>query len=156
MRGAQRGASRPAAVSEPSAPPARPPIPSAPPVEPPRPAVSQVAPVSAPAFDSLGASTPAGTTDLLVTYTYRIAFENSGQDYGLASAMVSTMRLLGQMLSMGLALMVFAIFIGNVQITPDRYPALLASIRTIFSVCTVLCFLGVFVSLVKGKKRRQP
>jgi len=39
--------------------------------------------------DYLGASTPAGTTDLLVTYTYRIAFENSGQAYGLASAISS-------------------------------------------------------------------
>ena len=39
--------------------------------------------------------------------------------YGVASAMVSTMRLLGQTFSMGLALMVFAIFIGNVQITPS-------------------------------------
>jgi EmrB/QacA subfamily drug resistance transporter len=75
--------------------------------------------------------------------------------YGIASAMVSTMRLLGQMLSMGLALMVFSIFIGNVRITPDRYPALLTSIRTIFSVCTVLCFAGIFVSLVKGRQGRQ-
>lgn len=40
--------------------------------------------------DYLGAATPAGTTDLLVTYTYRIAFENSGQAYGLASA-ISTL-----------------------------------------------------------------
>ncbi len=37
--------------------------------------------------------------------------------YGVASAMVSTMRLLGQMLSMGLVLMVFAIQIGT---RPDR------------------------------------
>jgi maltose/maltodextrin transport system permease protein len=36
--------------------------------------------------DIIGASVPAGTTDLLVTYTYRIAFEGSGQNYGLASA----------------------------------------------------------------------
>lgn len=36
--------------------------------------------------DIIGASTPAGTTDLLVNYTYRIAFQGSGgQDYGLAS-----------------------------------------------------------------------
>ncbi|OHE24580.1 MAG: MFS transporter, partial [Syntrophus sp. GWC2_56_31] len=48
--------------------------------------------------------------------------------YGVASAMVSTMRLLGQMLSMGLALMVFALMIGNVRITPVQYPALLNSI----------------------------
>ncbi len=69
--------------------------------------------------------------------------------YGVASAMVSTMRLLGQMLSMGLALMVFALFIGNVQITPIRYPALLESIRTVFVVCTILCFAGIFASLAR-------
>ncbi len=39
--------------------------------------------------DIIGASTPAGTTDLLVTYTYRIAFEGSGQNYGLASAIAT-------------------------------------------------------------------
>jgi EmrB/QacA subfamily drug resistance transporter len=70
--------------------------------------------------------------------------------YGVASAMVSTMRLLGQMLSMGLALMVFALFIGNVQITPVQYPALLTSIHTVFIICTILCFVGIFVSLARG------
>jgi len=69
--------------------------------------------------------------------------------YGVASAMVSTMRLLGQMLSMGLALMVFAVFIGNVQITPVQYPALLKSIQTVFMICTVLCFAGIFASLAR-------
>ncbi len=39
--------------------------------------------------DIIGASVPAGTTDLLVTYTYRIAFEGSGQNYGLASAIAT-------------------------------------------------------------------
>jgi EmrB/QacA subfamily drug resistance transporter len=71
--------------------------------------------------------------------------------YGVAAAMVATMRLLGQMLSMGLALMVFAFFIGNVQITPAQYPALLRSIHAVFLVCTALCFAGIFVSLARGK-----
>ena len=71
------------------------------------------------------------------------------RSYGVASAMVSTMRLLGQMFSMGLALMVFALFIGNVQITPVQYPALLTSIRTVFMICTVLCFAGIFASLAR-------
>ncbi|MCE5283490.1 MAG: MFS transporter [Deltaproteobacteria bacterium] len=74
--------------------------------------------------------------------------------YGVASAMVSTMRLVGQMLSMGLALVVFALFIGNVRITPERYPALLASIHTVFLVCTGLCFLGIFISLARGKNQK--
>jgi EmrB/QacA subfamily drug resistance transporter len=74
--------------------------------------------------------------------------------YGIASAMVSTMRLLGQMLSMGLALMVFAIFIGNVRITPVQYPALLRSIHTVFIICTALCFVGIFVSLARAAKKK--
>ena len=28
---------------------------------------------------------PAGTTDILVSYTWRIAFQDSGQQFGLAS-----------------------------------------------------------------------
>ena len=36
--------------------------------------------------DFLDSQVPAGTTDLLVTYTYRIAFEDSGQNFGLAAA----------------------------------------------------------------------
>ncbi|MDD3985789.1 MAG: MFS transporter, partial [Methanobacterium sp.] len=71
--------------------------------------------------------------------------------YGVASAMVSTMRLLGQTFSMGLALMVFAIFIGNVRITTLEYPALLNSIHTVFLICTILCFIGIFATLKRQK-----
>ncbi|MDX1456097.1 MAG: maltose ABC transporter permease MalF [Marinobacter sp.] len=39
--------------------------------------------------DIIGASTPAGTTDLLVSYTYRIAFQDSGQNFGLAAAIAT-------------------------------------------------------------------
>jgi maltose/maltodextrin transport system permease protein len=40
--------------------------------------------------DFLGTKLPAGTTDILVSYTYRIAFTDSGQNFGLAAA-ISTM-----------------------------------------------------------------
>lgn len=36
--------------------------------------------------DFLDTKIPAGTTDILVSYTYRIAFEDSGQNFGLAAA----------------------------------------------------------------------
>lgn len=36
--------------------------------------------------DYLDISVPAGTTDILVSYTYRIAFQDSGQQFALASA----------------------------------------------------------------------
>ena len=36
--------------------------------------------------DFLDTNVPAGETDILVSYTYRIAFEDSGQNFGLAAA----------------------------------------------------------------------
>ncbi|MBL1379118.1 maltose ABC transporter permease MalF [Zobellella denitrificans] len=45
--------------------------------------------------DMIGTTTPAGYTDLLVSYTYRIAFEGSGtQDFGLAAAIATLIFLL--------------------------------------------------------------
>jgi maltose/maltodextrin transport system permease protein len=40
--------------------------------------------------DFIDSSVPAGTTDILVSYTYRIAFQDSGQNFGLAAA-ISTL-----------------------------------------------------------------
>ncbi|MDX7999268.1 maltose ABC transporter permease MalF [Xenorhabdus sp. Reich] len=45
--------------------------------------------------DHIGTTTPAGYTDLLVSYTYRIAFEGGGgQDFGLAAAIATLIFLL--------------------------------------------------------------
>lgn len=44
--------------------------------------------------DFLDTSVPAGTTDLLVSYTYRIAFEDSGQQFGLAAAISTVIFLM--------------------------------------------------------------
>jgi maltose/maltodextrin transport system permease protein len=44
--------------------------------------------------DFLDTKLPAGTTDLLVSYTYRIAFEDSGQNFGLAAAISTIIFLL--------------------------------------------------------------
>lgn len=44
--------------------------------------------------DYLDMSVPAGTTDLLVSYTWRIAFQESGQQFGLASAISTVIFLL--------------------------------------------------------------
>jgi len=73
--------------------------------------------------------------------------------YGIASAMVGTMRLIGQMFSMGIATLIFAIYIGKVQITPEYYPAFLTSLKTAFIIFAVLCFGGIFASLARGRAR---
>ncbi len=45
--------------------------------------------------DMIGTTTPAGYTDLLVSYTYRIAFEGGGgQDFGLAAAIATLIFIL--------------------------------------------------------------
>jgi EmrB/QacA subfamily drug resistance transporter len=75
------------------------------------------------------------------------------RSYGVASATLGTMRLTGQMLSMGIALLIFAVFVGKVQITPERFPAFLAGLRTAFVIFAALCGGGIFASLARGKVR---
>lgn len=73
--------------------------------------------------------------------------------YGIASGMLGTMRLTGQMLSMGLAVLIFAIYIGHNQITPEYHPAFLISIKTGFIIFGVLSCFGIVASLARGKIR---
>ncbi|MFC2035662.1 MFS transporter [Chloroflexota bacterium] len=72
--------------------------------------------------------------------------------YGVASATVATMRQIGMMMSMGITMLVFAVRIGRVEITPEYYSAFLESMRFAFLVFSVLCFLGIFASLARGKR----
>jgi maltose/maltodextrin transport system permease protein len=44
--------------------------------------------------DQLDTSLPAGTTDILVSYTWRIAFQDAGQQFGLASAISTVIFLI--------------------------------------------------------------
>lgn len=72
--------------------------------------------------------------------------------YGVASGMVGTMRLLGQMLSMGLAMTIFALFIGKEQLEQATLSSFIESIRVAFLIFFVLCLLGMAFSLVRVKK----
>ncbi len=73
--------------------------------------------------------------------------------YGVSSGTVATMRLVGQALSMGLTMLIFSLYIGRVQITPESYPLFLKSAQTAFAIFAVLCFGGIFASLARGKVR---
>ena len=73
------------------------------------------------------------------------------RQYGVGSAMLGTMRLTGQMLSMGLVMVIFALYIGRVQITPEYYPLFLKSAKTTFLLSALLCGAGIFASLTRGK-----
>ena len=71
--------------------------------------------------------------------------------YGVASGILGTMRLLGQMLSMGIAMMIFAIVIGKVEITPEYDSQFVVSVHYAFILFTILCVVGIYASLVRGK-----
>ncbi len=74
---------------------------------------------------------------------------------GVASATVGTMRLTGQMMSMGIATLILQVFIGNNPISAQYTAQFISSMRTTFIVFVVLCIVGVFASLARGKARPQ-
>lgn len=75
--------------------------------------------------------------------------------YAVASSTLSTMRLVGQALSMGVTTLLFAVLIGGQAITPAVYPAFLASTRAAFAIFAVLCVGGVFASLARGRRGEE-
>jgi maltose/maltodextrin transport system permease protein len=50
--------------------------------------------------DFLNTKLPAGTNDILVSYTYRIAFQDSGQNFGLAAAISTVLFFMVALLSL--------------------------------------------------------
>jgi EmrB/QacA subfamily drug resistance transporter len=74
--------------------------------------------------------------------------------YGVAAASLGTMRLTGQMMSMGIVMLFFAVNIGKVKITPAQFPSFLISMKYAFVVFSILCAFGVFFSLVRGNVRK--
>ncbi len=70
--------------------------------------------------------------------------------YGVAAATSSTMRITGQTLSMGITILIFSIYIGTAQFTPSTYPELMASIKIIFTISTIMGFGAIFASLARN------
>ena len=73
------------------------------------------------------------------------------RSYGVASATLATMRLVGQMLSMGVASGVLALFVGGGAVGPERAAGFVAGMRTAFVLYALLCVAGVFASLARGR-----
>jgi MFS family permease len=73
--------------------------------------------------------------------------------YGIASATLGTMRLVGQTLSMGIAMLIFGVLVGRIQITAANQGSFLQGVRTGFVIFAALCFAGVFASLARGSQK---
>ena len=74
---------------------------------------------------------------------------------GIASGTVATMRLIGQMSSMAITMVLFAMVIGHVEIVPENYPQFIRCVNLSFSIFAFLCIAGIFFSLSRGKLRGQ-
>ena len=70
------------------------------------------------------------------------------KDTSVASAAVSTMRTVGQAMSMGILTLIFAFVMGDVPIVEQYYPLLISSCQITCLICVVLCIASVFASFV--------
>jgi MFS family permease len=95
--------------------------------------------------------------------TYSIMGSVDKSRVGIASATIAAVRQAGQNLSLGLATMLIALYVGTLKIQPENYPQLraplLTTIRLSFLIFTALCVLGIAASLVgprRGAATRPP
>ncbi len=75
--------------------------------------------------------------------------------YGVASSFLGTMRLLGQMFSMAIAMTVFSLIMHQKKISPEYSDLFLKSSKTIFIIFAILCFFGVFLKTGKYKNNAK-
>jgi MFS family permease len=76
--------------------------------------------------------------------------------YGVASSSLGTMRLTGQMFSLGISVLVMSLFMGNSRISQATASLFLKSTRMSFLVFGLLCLAGIFASLARGNRRLTP
>ena len=77
------------------------------------------------------------------------------KDTSIASAAVSTMRTVGQAMSIGILTLVFAFVMGDVPIVEEYYPLLISSCQITCLICVVLCIASVFASFVGFKSKKS-
>jgi MFS family permease len=71
----------------------------------------------------------------------------SRKSLGVAAGTVGTMRTVGMMVSMGIIMILFSLYIGDAEIVPAYYPQFLSSVRTGFIILTVFSVLGLLFQL---------
>jgi MFS family permease len=73
--------------------------------------------------------------------------------YGVASGVMGTMRLVGQMLSMSVSMVMLSLFVGREGIISEKPLQFIRSVQMNFLVMAALCLAGIFTSLSRGKVR---
>ncbi|MBE8538644.1 MFS transporter [Geoglobus acetivorans] len=74
--------------------------------------------------------------------------------YGIASATLSTMRVVGQTMSMVIVMLVFSSTIGTAMVSSIDPMDLMNAMGIAFSIFSGLCTVGIFTSLFRGNIRQ--
>ncbi len=73
-------------------------------------------------------------------------------EYNEASGLISTLRQTGMMISMGLATLLIAIYMGSTsQLTPENYPAFVDAMHVAWMICIGFSIVGMIFSWFRGK-----
>jgi MFS family permease len=76
----------------------------------------------------------------------------SKENYGVASALVGTMRTIGQTISLGLVTLLFAVILGSTSTESIDYePLFLRSSKNAFLIFVGICVLSIVFSFLRGK-----
>jgi hypothetical protein len=74
--------------------------------------------------------------------------------YGLSSASLNTMRVVGQLMGMGVTLAVLNIFIGNATLNPSNYTQFIAGAKIPFLIFAILCYVSIYGYFIMGESKR--
>jgi hypothetical protein len=58
------------------------------------------------------------------------------------------------MMSLGVAMLIFSVIMGHVEIAPDQLDKLMVSIKVAFGIFAGLCAMGTIFSLARGNLGR--
>lgn len=74
---------------------------------------------------------------------------------GVASGTLGTMRTAGMMLSMGITMILFSLYIGQEEITPVYYPQFLTSVRVGYIIFAALGFGGLIAQMIARRTSKE-
>ena len=83
--------------------------------------------------------------------THAIMGSVAPRHFGIASGTVATMRVIGQMFSMAVVMLIVALVLGRLPLREASPEAILRCLHLSFAVLAALCVLGVGASLVGGR-----
>ena len=74
------------------------------------------------------------------------------EEYAIANSILSTMRTVGQSISMAVVTIIVGVTLGNVALEHSSPADLVKTMHIMFVICVIMCVAGVFLSLQRRKE----